>query len=99
MVTELNNLSFVDFENIANCTFITVKPVSLDPVKDAQYEQILLNMGVKSRSQIIRDLGMEPQHVFEELEREKGINTTTNNEQGSSDGNKHNTETGDGTNE
>ncbi|AUU91543.1 phage portal protein [Enterobacteriaceae bacterium ENNIH3] len=99
MVTELNNLSFVDFENIANCTFITVKPVSLDPVKDAQYEQILLNMGVKSRSQIIRDLGMEPQHVFEELEREKGINTTTNNEQGSSDGNKQNTETGDGTNE
>jgi len=97
MVTDLNNLSFVDFENIANCTFLVIKPVSLDPVKDAQYEQVLLNMGVKSRSQIIRDLGMEPQHVFEELqmEREKGINTTINIEQGSSDENKEKPETGD----
>lgn len=95
MVTELNHLSFVDFENIASCTFNTVKTISLDPVKDAQYEQILLDMGVKSRSQIIRDLGMEPQHVFEELEMEKGINTKTNNEQGSLDGNKQKSETGD----
>lgn len=76
MVTELKELSFTNFENIANSTFITVKQVSLDPNKDAQYEQILLQMGVKSKSQIIRDLGMEPQHVFEELKRESEINKT-----------------------
>lgn len=96
MVSELNNLSFLDFENIANVTFNLPKQVSLDPVKDAQYEQILLNMGVKSRSQIIRDLGMEPQHVFDELEME--INIKTNNEQGSSkDENSKEPEAGDDT--
>lgn len=86
MVSELNNLSFTNFENISNCTFITLKQVSLDLVKDAQYEQILLDMGVKSRSQIIRDfLGMEPQHIFDELKREAEINITEDtNEQGSS---------------
>jgi len=85
MVSEFKNLSFTNFENIANCTFITVKQISLDPVKDAQYEQVLLDMGVKSKSQIIRDLGMEPQHVFEELKRESEINKTEDtNEQGSS---------------
>ncbi|MEC3939709.1 phage portal protein, partial [Leclercia adecarboxylata] len=76
MVSELKELSFTNFENIANSTFITVKQVSLDPNKDAQYEQVLLEMGVKSKSQIIRDLGMEPQHVFEELKREAEINKT-----------------------
>lgn len=86
MVSELNNLSFTNFENITNCTFLTVKQISLDPVKDAQYEQVLLDMGVKSKSQIIRDLGMmEPQQVFEELQREAEINKKEDtNEQGSS---------------
>jgi len=85
MVTELNNLSFTNFENIASVNFITVRQISLDPNKDAQYEQVLLEMGVKSKSQIIRDLGMEPQHVFEELKREAEINKTEDkNEQGSS---------------
>lgn len=85
MVSELNNLSFTNFENISNCTFITVKQISLDPLKDAQYEQVLQTLGVKSKSQIIRDLGMEPQHVFEELKREAEINKTeVTNEQGSS---------------
>lgn len=101
MVSELNNLSFTNFENISNCTFITVKQISLDPVKDAQYEQVLLDMGVKSRSQIIRDLGMEPQHVFEELKREAEINKTEDtNEQGSSNNEiQQKPETGDDVNE
>lgn len=101
MVSELNNLSFTNFENIANCTFITVKQISLDPVKDAQYEQVLLDMGVKSKSQIIRDLGMEPQHVFEELKREAEINKTEDtNEQGSSNNEiQQKPETGDDVNE
>ncbi len=101
MVTELNNLSFTNFENIANVNFITVRQVSLDPNKDAQYEQVLLEMGVKSKSQIIRDLGMEPQHVFEELKREAEINKKEDkNEQGSSNNEiQQKPETGDDVNE
>ncbi len=101
MVTELNNLSFTNFENIASVNFITVRQISLDPNKDAQYEQVLLEMGVKSKSQIIRDLGMEPQHVFEELKREAEINKTEDkNEQGSSNNEiQQKPETGDDVNE
>lgn len=101
MVSELNNLSFTNFENIASVNFITVRQISLDPNKDAQYEQVLLEMGVKSKSQIIRDLGMEPQHVFEELKREAEINKTEDkNEQGSSNNEiQQKPETGDDVNE
>lgn len=95
MVSELKELSFTNFENIANSTFITVKQVSLDPNKDAQYEQVLLAMGVKSKSQIIRDLGMEPQHVFEELKREAEINKTETMNKDSSNEIQQKPETGD----
>ncbi|HHH1016884.1 TPA: hypothetical protein ACPZQA_004570, partial [Yersinia enterocolitica] len=53
-----------------NCSFILPKTISLDPNKDAQYEQTLLDMGVKSKSMIMRDLGYEPQRVFDELQQE-----------------------------
>lgn len=101
MVSELSNLSFTNFENISNCTFITVKQISLDPLKDAQYEQVLQTLGVKSKSQIIRDLGQEPNTVFEELKREAEINKTEDtNEQGSSNNEiQQKPETGDDVNE
>ncbi|HEN3480688.1 TPA: phage portal protein [Yersinia enterocolitica] len=70
MINKLQNLSFKDFDDLSNCTFILPKQISLDPNKDAQYEQTLLEMGVKSKSMIMRDLGYEPQRVFDELQQE-----------------------------
>ncbi|MCW2478125.1 phage portal protein [Candidatus Symbiopectobacterium sp. NZEC135] len=71
MINTMKNLSFSDFDNIKNAEYILPKQISLDPVKDAQYEQILLDMGVKSKSQIIRDLNTDPIKVFEEINSEK----------------------------
>ncbi|MBW5842484.1 phage portal protein [Yersinia kristensenii] len=70
MINNLKNLSFKDFDELSNCSFILPKTISLDPNKDAQYEQTLLEMGVKSKSMIMRDLGYEPQRVFDELQQE-----------------------------
>lgn len=71
MVNKLDNLSFKNFDDLSNCSFILPKSISLDPNKDAQYEATLLEMGVKSKAMVMRDLGFEPQRVFEELEQER----------------------------
>ncbi|POE24974.1 phage portal protein [Pectobacterium odoriferum] len=71
MINTLKNLSFSDFDNIKNAEYILPKQISLDPNKDAQYEKILVDMGVKSKSQVIRDLGQDPIRVFEEIDSEK----------------------------
>ncbi|MEG3135657.1 phage portal protein [Rouxiella sp. T17] len=82
MITKLNGLSFKDFDSISNSTYILPKQISLDPNKDAQYEQTLVDMGVKSKSMVIRDLGYEPNKVFEEIEHEQKINNNMDNVQG-----------------
>ncbi|CQI92585.1 phage portal protein%2C lambda family [Yersinia rohdei] len=71
MLNSFLNLSFLNFENTANCTFVLPKAISLDPNKDASYEETLLNMGVKSKAMVMRDLGYEPQRVFEEIQQER----------------------------
>lgn len=72
MLTNPNlGLSFADFEDLLVARYIPQKPISLDPLKDAQAEIALLEAGLKSKTQIISELGGDPRLTFEEIEKEK----------------------------
>lgn len=68
------NLSFSDFDELSCARFIPVKPISLDPVKDIQAEIMLLDAGLKSKTQIISEMGGDPRITLEEIEKEKNQN-------------------------
>ncbi|ECV4234797.1 phage portal protein, partial [Salmonella enterica subsp. enterica serovar Urbana] len=54
--------------------YIPVKPISLDPTKDIQAEIMLLDAGLKSKTQIISEMGGDPRLTLEEIEKEKQTN-------------------------
>lgn len=66
------NLSFSDFDELICARYIPVKPISLDPLKDIQAETALLDAGLKSKTQIISEMGGDPRIVLEEIEKERG---------------------------
>jgi len=70
----LNNtvkgIKFSDFDNASTAQYISQTTTSIEPVRDAQYQQILLQMGVKSKQQIISELGNDPAVVFAQIEKE-----------------------------
>lgn len=68
------NLSFSDFDDLCCCRFIPVKPISLDPTKDIQAEIMLLDAGLKSKTQIISEMGGDPRVTMEEIEKEQEQN-------------------------
>lgn len=68
------NLSFSDFDDLSCCRFIPVKPISLDPTKDIQAEIMLLDAGLKSKTQIISEMGGDPRVTMEEIEKEQEQN-------------------------
>ena len=45
---------------------------SVDPVKDATANRILVELGVKSRAEVIRERGRDPESVLAEVEEESG---------------------------
>ena len=47
---------------------------SVDPVKDATANRILVELGVKSKAEVIRERGKDPDSVFAEVEEEGSIN-------------------------
>lgn len=75
----LNNnslgLSFSDFDDLICARYIPQKPISLDPLKDIQAEVALLDAGLKSKTQIISEMGGDARIVFEEIEKEHGSET------------------------
>ncbi|CAI1685655.1 phage portal protein [Serratia liquefaciens] len=78
------NLSFADFDDLVSARYILPKSVSIDPVRDAQEQQMYLDMGVKSKSQVIHEMGQDPATVFAEitLEKEKEYNNITGDSNG-----------------
>lgn len=68
------NLSFSDFDDLVCARYIPVKPISLDPTKDIQAEIMLLDAGLKSKTQIISEMGGDPRVTLEEIEKEKQTN-------------------------
>lgn len=71
----LNNnslgLSFSDFDDLICARYIPQKPISLDPLKDIQAEVALLDAGLKSKTQIISEMGGDARIVFEEIDKER----------------------------
>lgn len=65
------NLSFSDFDDLICARFISQKPISLDPVKDIQAEVMQLDAGLKSKTQVIAELGGDPVKVLAEIAKEK----------------------------
>lgn len=65
------NLSFSDFDDLSCCRYIPVKPISLDPTKDIQAEIMLLDAGLKSKTQIISEMGGDPRVTLEEIQKEE----------------------------
>ena len=61
---------FSDFDDLIIAHYIPVKNISIDPVKDAQYEIMLLDAGLKSKQQIIHEMGYSPDVVFKQIEEE-----------------------------
>lgn len=80
--------SFTDFDDLVCARYIPVTPVSIDPTKDAQVQQMYLEMGVKSKSMVIHEMGNDPQIVFNEIGQE-------NKKQGTSNGIEEDTNTPD----
>lgn len=68
------NLSFSDFDDLICARYIPVKPISLDPVKDIQAEIMMLDAGLKSKTQIISEMGGDPRITLEEIAKEKENN-------------------------
>lgn len=58
------NLSFSDFDDLICARYILQKPISLDPVKDIQAELLQLEAGIKSKTQVIAELGGDPVKVL-----------------------------------
>lgn len=65
------NLSFSDFDDLICARYISQKPISLDPVKDIQAELLQLEAGIKSKTQVIAELGGDPVKVLAEVQAEK----------------------------
>ncbi|GAL57859.1 putative portal protein [Pseudescherichia vulneris NBRC 102420] len=68
------NLKFSDFEDLVCARYIPQKPISLDPLKDIQAEIAQLNAGLKSKTQVISEMGGDPRVVLEEIEKERANN-------------------------
>lgn len=67
------NLSFSDFDDISTVRMIPQKPISLDPLKDIQTEVAQIDAGIKSKTQVISEMGGDARVVFDEIEKEKEI--------------------------
>jgi len=65
------NLKFSDFEELVVAQYHSQRIVSLDPLKDAQYEILLLENGLKSKAEIIAESGRDPAVVLAQIEAEK----------------------------
>lgn len=67
-------LSFADFDDLVCARYIPQKPISLDPLKDIQAEIAMIDAGLKSKTQVISEMGGDARIVLEEIEKEKQQN-------------------------
>ena len=74
------NLKFSDFDDLVCARYIQTKPISLDPLKDIQCEVAAIDAGLKSRTQVISEMGGDPRLVMQEIESEKNMNKEVQNE-------------------
>ncbi|HCI6795733.1 TPA: phage portal protein [Klebsiella quasipneumoniae subsp. quasipneumoniae] len=67
-------LTFSNREDIyEGVRFIPQTPISLDPVKDITAQIMQIDAGLKSRTQVISEMGGSASMVFDEIEKEKQL--------------------------
>ncbi len=65
-------LKFSDFNAIFEAQYHTQRPVSLDPLKDAQYAVMMLDGGLASKAEIIAESGRDPgRSILAQIAKEK----------------------------
>ncbi|EBA6310369.1 phage portal protein [Salmonella enterica subsp. enterica serovar 4,12:d:-] len=64
-------LKFSDFNALLEAQYHTQHPVSLDPLKDAQYAVMMLDAGLASKAEIIAESGRDPAVVLAQIAKEK----------------------------
>jgi lambda family phage portal protein len=90
LVNRKLKLNFKDFLELAEARYIPVRQISIDPGKDADYEISLVDAGLKSKTQVIHEMGYDPAQVFAEINKE-----TEQNKDSSNNGIQEKPETGD----
>lgn len=100
-------MSFLNYDDIAHVVIQLPKETSIDPYKDVKTAREQIEAGLVSRSHIIREMGLDPQAVFSEIQSEPVLinkeeskpenSKDANNENGTS--NQPQTTTGDDTTE
>lgn len=71
-------LRFSDFDKLLSVQIYSQRKISLDPLKDAQYEILMLQNGIKSKAEIIAESGRDPAVVLLQVEKEKQQNKEVN---------------------
>lgn len=66
------NVRMTQIESILDATTI-IRPrvTSIEPIKDIQSEVLLIENGLKSKAQVIMEMGQDPSQVFKQIESEK----------------------------
>lgn len=71
LVDAIPNLSIAEYEQALNVRFQARRWQWVDPAKEMTAYEKKLNMGVTARDDIIRDMGSDPEHVFNQLSHEQ----------------------------
>lgn len=71
------NVRMTQIESILDATTI-IRPrvTSIEPIRDIQSEVLLIETGLKSKAQVIMEMGNDPSQVFKEIEAEKHMLNT-----------------------
>ncbi|EFJ2743492.1 phage portal protein [Escherichia coli] len=71
------NVRMTQIDSILDATTI-IRPrvTSIEPIKDIQSEVLLIESGLKSKAQVIMEMGQDPSQVFKEIEAEKHMLNT-----------------------
>lgn len=67
----LKDLPFSKFTELTECNFIPQRHISLDPLKDLQTEILAMENGLKSKEQIISEMGYSPVLTHEQITKEE----------------------------
>lgn len=71
------NVRMTQIESILDATTIILPRVtSIEPIKDIQSEILLIEHGLKSKAQVIVEMGNDPSTVFKDIEAEKHMLNT-----------------------
>lgn len=67
----VSNFNPSDFNKLTEAQYTPAKPQSLDPLKDLQFEELAMQLNLKSREQVITEMGFDPRVMQEQINKEQ----------------------------